>query len=375
MAADRLPLDHALVVAFPGPASATGDDVVELHLHGGTAVVAAVCCELLRLGLAPARPGAFTRAAFDNGKLDLGQVEALGDLVAAETEAQRRAALSRVGGMVGAAVDGWRATLLDVRANLEATLDFADEDGVGAGLTSPAREALAALETDLAAALCDARRGEMLTSGVTVAITGPVNAGKSTLLNALARRDAAMVSPQPGTTRDSVEVRIVIAGVVATMIDTAGLREATDPLEIEGVRRGVKRAAEADLVIAFGEVAPPHAIRVAGHADVTQRHGWHDGRLHLSPLTGQGIDLLEDHLSERVTSLVRPAEVPLLAHHWQTAAVTNARAALFIALEESDPVLVAEALRRTAAALEMLIGRMPDEELLGHIFARFCIGK
>ncbi len=339
-------------------------------------MVAAVIESLRTFGCVPATAGAFTRRAFDNGKLDLGQVEALGDLIAAETEAQRRAALVRTGGRLAIQVDGWRTILLDIRADLEATLDFAEDDGVAAALTDDARQRLHRLGEDLAIARDDSMRGERLFAGVSIAIIGPVNAGKSSLLNRLAQRDAAMVSPMPGTTRDAIEVRRILAGVPVTLIDTAGSRDTADALEAEGIRRGMSRAADADLIIDFSDVpASARSIRVVGRSDLTGTTGWHDGVLHLSPVTGEGIDLLERQLTAAIETIVRPVEPPLLAHARQTAAVEEARAAVTAVALEPDPVLVAEGLRRAAQALDRLIGRGYREDVLDQIFARFCIGK
>ncbi len=376
LAPDGSLLDRALVVHFPGPHSVTGEDVVELHLHGGTAVVAAVVAALTNLGLIPAAAGAFTRRAFDNGKLDLGQVEALGDLIAAETEGQRRAALEQTGGRLAAVVDGWRATLLHVRAELEATLDFAEEDDIAATLSPASIAELAALLSALHNAAADGRRGALIRHGVTVALVGPVNAGKSTLLNALARRDAAMVSDVPGTTRDVIEVRLALGGLLVTLVDTAGRRDTADPLEIEGIRRGVERAAAADVVVDVGPEPATGAITVATKCDLDGRQpGWHDGTFHLSAVTGAGMAEFERFLGEWVATLVRPGEPPLIAHARQTAAINRAAAAVATALRASDPVLIADELRDATAALAALIGRITSEQLLNEIFGRFCIGK
>ncbi len=370
------PLDDALAVVFPAPASVTGDDLVELHLHGGVAVVDGVLAALGGLGLTAAGPGAFTRRAFDNGKVDLGQVEAFGDLVAAETGTQRRAALSRTGSRLAERVAAWRAALIGVRSDVEATLDFADEDHVAPDLTPSDRVILSALLVELASARADADRAGRLRDGIVVAITGPVNAGKSTLLNALARRDAAMVSPLPGTTRDTIEVRVVLAGVPVTLIDTAGLRESDDALEVEGIRRGRARAASADLVIAMGsEPAVPSAIWVEGKSDLGPcGAGWRDGALHLSAMTGDGVEMLERELIARVGSLTS-GEAPLVAHRWQAAAIVDAVVAIESAIGAGDAVVAAEELRVATHSLARLVGRVSSDDILDGIFARFCIGK
>lgn len=369
-------IDIGLVVAFAGPASVTGDDLVELHLHGGRAVVTAALAALDGCGLTPAAPGAFTRRAFDNGKVDLGQVEALGDLLAAETDGQRRAALARAGGELARQVDRWRATLGEIRADVEAALDFADEDGVGVGLDPAGRRRLTELGVELAAARADATRAASLRDGVTVAIVGSVNAGKSTLLNALARRDAAMVSPLPGTTRDIVEVRLALGGALVMLIDTAGVRATDDALEAEAIRRGEDRAAAAGLVIAVGPSAYPNVIAVETKSDLGPGGaGWRDGTLHLSAATGAGLDLLEAELTARVAALLGASEPPLVAARWQVAALDAACAALAATAQATDGVLVAEELRHVALAVERLLGRVTTDDLLDTVFARFCIGK
>ena len=369
-------IDRGLVVAFAGPESVTGDDLVELHVHGGVAVVGAVLDCLRDHGLSPAARGEFTRRAFDNGKLDLGQVEALGDLIAARTESQRRAALSRSGTALGEQVGVWRSILLAARVDVEATLDFAEEDGVPAALTSEGRSSLIELRRQIAIAYDQSRRAERLNDGITVTIVGPTNAGKSTLINALARRDAAIVSATPGTTRDIVEVRLVLAGVPVTLVDTAGYRDTSDSVEAEGIRRGAERAAAADLVIDLGKVANSGDICVRTKSDLRSAgSGWKNGVLHLSAATGAGVDLLEQHLAERVGDLVRLADAPLVAHRWQMAALASADQAIGTALDAHDIVLVAEGLRQATSALERLIGRVSSELLLDGIFSRFCIGK
>lgn len=368
-------LDHALVVRFAAPASVTGDDLVELHLHGGVATVAAVLATLAASGLALAEPGAFTRRAFDNGKLDLTQVEALADLLAAETEGQRRAALFRTGTGLVRHVDRWRAVTLAARADLEATLDFAEEDEVPAVLSPARRETLTRMSAELSALAADCARGERLQHGVLVAIVGATNTGKSSLLNALARRDAALVSPLPGTTRDVVEVRLVVAGVPVTLIDTAGRRTTDDVLEAEGIRRGIARAGEADIVIDL-DGAIGAAIPVRSMSDVRGvAAGWHGGVLDLSAVTGDGLAALDACLERRIAALVRPHEPPPVAAARQAAALERAAAAVGAAWSAADPVIAAEELRRVALALDELVGRSRPDVVLDTIFARFCIGK
>ena len=369
-------IDTALVAVFPAPASVTGDDVAEFHLHGGVAVVAAALAMLRRAGAIPAAAGAFTRRAFDNGKLNLGQVEALGDLIAAETDGQRRAALGRTGTELAHHVDRWRTVLTDIRADIEATLDFAEDDDVAMRPFDVADERLCALASELRTIRAQAERGGRLRDGITVAIVGPVNAGKSTLLNALARRDVALVSPLPGTTRDAIEVRVDLCGVLVTIVDTAGVRDTSDVLEVAGIRRGQLRAEQADIVVALGSTAFPKAINVVSKSDrTTEGAGWRDGALHLSAATGDGIDLLESHLAARVGKLTAFGEPALVAAQWQRAALDDAIAAIDAAQHTSVTALVAEELRCASLQLESLIGQVSSETLLDHVFARFCIGK
>src|SRR6202521_1534345 len=243
-------LDEGLALWFPGPRSETGEDMVELHLHGGRAVIAATLAALGRIaGLRPARPGEFTRRALENGRMDLTAVEGLADLIFAETEAQRRQAVRQRQGALGARVEAWRKRLIDSMAMVEARIDFSDEADVPEDLLGPALAAAQALREEIRGALADDRRGERLRDGLTIAIAGPPNAGKSSLLNRIARREAAIVSPYPGTTRDVIEVHLDLDGYPATVLDTAGIRDPEDPVEQEGVRRALARAHAADLVL------------------------------------------------------------------------------------------------------------------------------
>jgi tRNA modification GTPase len=244
------PIDEALALWFPAPASETGEDVAELQLHGGRAVIAATLAALGKVeGLRPAEPGEFTRRAFENGKLDLTAVEGLADLVMAETEGQRRQALRQMQGSLGKQAESWREKLTRALALIEARIDFSDEADVPEDLVAPALVLARELETEIAAALADDRRGERLREGLVVAIAGPPNAGKSTLLNRIARREAAIVSPYAGTTRDVIEVHLDLHGLPVTLLDTAGIRDTGDPVEMEGVRRARERAAAADLLL------------------------------------------------------------------------------------------------------------------------------
>lgn len=384
----QAPLDRGLAIFFPAPASFTGEDVVELHVHGGRAVVASMLRALATLpGLRAAQPGEFTRRAFENGKLDLTEVEGLADLIDAETEAQRAQALRQMEGALGQLYEGWRARLMRALAYAEAEIDFPDEEVPG-DLIAKLGPGIAALESEIAAHLDDGRRGERLRDGVEVAIVGPPNAGKSSLLNRLAGRDAAIVSDEAGTTRDILEVRLDIGGVPVTLADTAGLREAAGAIEQEGVRRALARAEAADLRIVM--VAPgaagigngfalarPGDLRVLNKVDLGAVVP--DGVIGISALTGQGIDALEAALAEQVGSAYEAREHPVItrARHREglsgcAASLARAEAALKAG---RDAELVAEDLRLAARALGRLTGRVDVEDLLDVIFRDFCIGK
>ena len=249
-------IDEALALWFPAPHSETGEDMAELQIHGGHAVIAAVLDALGRIeGCRPAEAGEFTRRAFENGRLDLTAVEGLADLIAAETPAQRRQAFRQLKGLIGDRAEAWRRTLIEALALVEARIDFADEGDVPDDLVGPALASVTRLREEIAAALADGRRGERLRDGIVIAIAGPPNAGKSTLLNRLARREAAIVSPFPGTTRDVIEVHMDLDGYPATLLDTAGVRQSDDPVEREGVRRAEERAQSADLVLWVTDVS------------------------------------------------------------------------------------------------------------------------
>ena len=370
-------IDHALVLAFPGPASSTGEDVAEFHVHGGRAVVATLLeCLALQPGLRPAEPGEFTRRAFDNGKLDLTQAEGLADLVTAETDAQRRAALSQSDGILRKRVESWRGTIIELLADAEAALDFADaEDDVATRLDSRTTAKLLSLIDDLEANLAESGRARALRDGLTIVVSGPPNAGKSSLVNALTQRDIAIVSPQPGTTRDAVEARLDLGGILVTLVDTAGLRDTADPVEAEGVARARSRATQADLVLSLwcdGEVRPTSdwAVRTKIDLGASRIPG-----LAVSSLTGEGIASLTDALTKWARSAVRPDEPPILAQQRHFTACRSAVDALSEAAATEADVLRAESLRAAATSLGTITGVVGIEELLDHIFARFCIGK
>ncbi|MCP5432920.1 MAG: tRNA uridine-5-carboxymethylaminomethyl(34) synthesis GTPase MnmE [Alphaproteobacteria bacterium] len=391
-------LDVGLVLYFPAPVSFTGDEVVELHLHGSPAVVAAVAGALAGQGLAPAEAGAFTRRAFENGKLDLTEVEGLADLLAAETEAQRRQAVRQMTGELSGLYEGWRSDLVAALAHLEASIDFADEE-LPSDILSPVWEKARALGREIGAHLDDKGRGERLRAGLSLVLLGPPNAGKSSLLNRLARRDAAIVSHEAGTTRDIVEVQLDLGGVPASLADTAGLRAAGGEIEAEGVRRARARGAEADLRLVVlapdaKDLSPLAELKegdlvLLNKADLldtatlaefaTEVAAAAPGAraLFVSALTGAGIDALEAALAARAGELAGLTEAPALTRARHRHALAEARAHLDAALvQAAGPAeLAAEELRLAARALARLVGRIDVEELLDVIFADFCIGK
>ncbi|MFL6857129.1 MAG: tRNA uridine-5-carboxymethylaminomethyl(34) synthesis GTPase MnmE [Allosphingosinicella sp.] len=373
--ADGERLDTALALLFPGPASATGEDVAELHLHGGRAVVAAVLGALSALeGLREARPGEFTRRAFENGRIDLAEAEGLADLLEAETESQRRAALAMAGGAIGRRVGAWQARLLALAAGLEAMIDFSDEGEVGEALPPGWPEAVAALTAEMQAALARPP-AERLKEGVRVVIAGPPNSGKSSLLNYLAGREAAITSAMAGTTRDVIEAPTAIGGTPFLLVDTAGLREAADEVEAIGVGRARDSLAGADLVLWLGPPADcparERALIVQSKIDVAPRDS--EAELHVSAETGEGMEALAAAVVARARSLL-PLEGESAFNRRQLASVAAACQALSKGRWD-DPILAAEALRAAGAALDTVTGRAGVEDMLDALFGRFCIGK
>jgi tRNA modification GTPase len=380
-------LDQALVLWFPGPASYTGEDSAELHLHGGPAVIAGVAEALVAAGARPAEPGEFTRRAFLNGRMDLTAAEGIADLIAAETAAQRRQALRQAGGALATLYGGWAARLTALLARQEAFIEFEDED-LPAGLDDAVALAGAALRAEIAAHLADAGRGERLREGLLVAILGAPNAGKSSLLNALAGREAAIVSARAGTTRDVVEVRLDLAGVPVTLADTAGLREAADEIEAEGVRRARRRAEEADLVIAVfaTDRAPdaatlawvtPGSLVLANKLDLAAAPAEIGGivPLGISARTGAGLDALRARLAEEAAARAGLAAEATLTRPRHRAALAEAAGWLAELDTAPLPELRAEALRAALRAIGRITGRVGVEAVLDAVFGEFCIGK
>lgn len=378
--ADGRPLDRALLVAFPAPHTATGEDLVELHVHGGRAVVAAIEDALARQGgLRPARAGEFTRMALANGVIDLTEAEGLGDLLAAETETQRRAALEVAHGSIRRLVESLGTTILGIAARIEAQLDFSDEDDVAVDDRSATaiRTDIAAVADRIATVLASPP-AERLRDGIRVVIVGPPNSGKSTLLNCLVARDAAIVSPISGTTRDRIEAPVVVDGVAYLLIDTAGLAEASeDAIERIGIARARDAMATADIVLWLGDDAPrdPEHLWIHARCDVPSRAVPPPGaRLSLSAETGVGVAALWRDLADRSRAMVPRAD-EVTINRRQRAALATALAHLRGALAERDDLLQAEELRLALRAFDTVTGRNGTEEMLDALFSHFCIGK
>ena len=373
-------IDNAIILFFPGPNSATGDDVAEFQIHGGSAVGTALLSALSELpGLRAAEPGEFTRRAFENGRLDLTEVEGLADLLAAETQSQRRAALMLAEGALSRRVAEWQNRLLALAAAIEAVLDFSDEDDLGEALPAGWAVGAAELAADLQQAL-SSPPVERLRDGIRVVIAGPPNAGKSTLLNALVGRDAAITSALPGTTRDIVEAPAAIAGIPYVFADTAGLRDAIDTIEEIGVARARARIEDADIILWLGERRdrPPGGeatVVIRSKADLLREaERGQDADLYLSAKTGEGMDTLLTILDRLGRGLLPPeGEAVLNARHRDLLASCSAH--LAAAQAESDLLIAAEELRLARLALDRITGRAGVEDMLDALFGRFCIGK
>lgn len=368
-------IDEALVLRFDGPASATGEDVVEYQCHGGRAVVDAVLAALAaQPGLRAAEPGEFTRRAFTNGRIDLTEAEGLADLLEAETESQRRAALMMAEGGLRRQIEGWRQRLVELSARAEAAIDYVgDEDETAADEAALADEARA-LEEELSLWL-DRPRAEPLKDGVRVVVAGPPNAGKSSLVNALANSDRAIVTDIAGTTRDSIEVPLAIDGVPVLLIDTAGLRSSDDIVEAIGVGRAENQIQRADLVLWLGDPdeAPSHRQAVLIHSQADRRGEAPEGSLGVSAVTGEGLGELARRIVSEAGQLL-PADGELALNRRQAAELAVAREALAEAAG-SDVVRTAEALRVARMAFDRLNGRTGVEDMLDALFSRFCLGK
>jgi tRNA modification GTPase len=393
-ASSPMVLDRGLAVYFPQPGSFTGEDVVELHLHGGKAVLDGIFAALGAMpGLRPADPGEFSRRAFLNGKMDLAEAEGLADLIDAETSAQRAQALRQMGGGIGAVLDPLRGELIHAMAMLEAWIDFPDEE-IPADLLHQTAGELEALELRLTGLEAGSARGERLRDGLRMAIVGPPNAGKSSLLNALANRDVAIVSETAGTTRDVLEVSLDLNGYPVTLWDTAGLRETEDVVEREGVRRALDRAAAADLVIhmavagtgsrdtgpGLGPGLGPAGLRDLRVASKTDLGGEvPEGWLGVSVKSEQGLAPLLARLTEEADRMIGAGEAPSLTRARHRHAVGEARSAVArarVGLAQSLPLeLVAEDLRHAAQSIGRVTGRVDVDDLLDLIFGSFCLGK
>ncbi|SDG97757.1 tRNA modification GTPase trmE [Bradyrhizobium sp. Rc2d] len=393
------PIDDAVVLWFPGPVSATGEDVAEFHVHGGRAVLSALLAAISDIpNTRAAEPGEFTRRAFENGKLDLTEAEGLDDLIHADTDRQRRQALRQLQGLLGHRARDWRERIIEASALIEAGIDFSDEGDVPAELLAPAIKAIRALHGEIAEVLAAQGQAERLRDGLVVAIAGEPNVGKSTLMNQLARREVAIVSPHAGTTRDVIEVQLDLDGYPVTVIDTAGIRETDDPVEQEGVRRARARAEDADLVLWLVEgsqAIDPDATRSlwkAGDGDRTGGSIWivrnkidlggvgeagPRGEFEISASRGDGIPQLVDALVTFASEFFGSSEGALVTRARQRDLLRQAADSLRRSLElvEEGEELAAEELRAAAYALGRLLGRVDVEDVLGAIFQKFCIGK
>ena len=380
-------LDEALMLRFPGPRSYTGEDCAELHLHGGRAVVEAASAALIALGLRPAEPGEFTRRAFENGRMDLAQAEAVADLIDAETTAQAAQALGQLDGRLSETYAGFRRDLLKALSLVEAEIDFPDEE-MPDNLARTAGPVLDGLVADLKAALADARRGERVREGYRIVLIGETNAGKSSLFNALVAREAAIVTPIAGTTRDVLDADLVIGGYAVTLSDTAGLRDSDDPVEAEGVRRARARAEQAELrlwVRAPGDpegvaaaYARPGDLVVLTKADV-DRAAPPPGveAIAVSTATGEGLAALHDWIAARLARDLAGADFPAVTRERHRRRLEEALAAVEAGRRALDlaPEMAGDDLRRAAEALARVTGAIGVEDILGEVFASFCIGK
>jgi tRNA modification GTPase len=375
-------IDQGLVVGFPGPNSFTGEDCVELHVHGSRAVVSALILELEQIdGLRLAEAGEFSRRAFENGKLDLVEIEGLADLISAETEMQRRLAVEQSFGGQSALYIDWAERLTRSRALIEAELDFADEDDVPGSVSERVWSEVGQIYLELLQHLETAKSGEIIRDGYKIVIAGPPNAGKSSLLNALANRDVAIVTERAGTTRDILHVDLDMSGYLVRFFDTAGLRESDDIVEVEGIRRARVAIEQADMILALNEIDSPalqyHEFSQANVLTVGTKLDAHapsdDFDLCISTKTGDGLELLREAILRKITALWTGSLVPNRAR--QVDALKDASNFIAEALNGTELDLRAESLRAAASALGRITGRVDVEQLLDVIFSQFCIGK
>jgi tRNA modification GTPase len=392
--ASRQPIDDSVVLWFPAPASATGEDVAEFHVHGGRAVLAALFAALSAFEhVRAAEPGEFTRRAFENGKLELTEAEALDDLIHADTDRQRRQALRQLKGLLGDRARDWRARIIEASALIEAGIDFSDEGDVPAELIALALARIKSLTEEIQEVLAAQGRSERLREGLVVAISGPPNVGKSTLINLLARREVAIVSPHAGTTRDVIEVHLDLDGYPVTVIDTAGIRETDDPVEQEGVRRARMRAGEADLVLWMIDAqheltgrrdeAPVWVVRnkidldAAGEAVGTRQKAGEKTDFRISASRGDGVAELIEALVAFARDYFGSKEDGLIGRHRQRELLRETVASLrrSISAVAQGEELAAEELRAAAKSLGRLLGRVDVEDVLDVIFREFCVGK
>lgn len=387
---DKTLIDQSLAIIFPGPNSFTGEDVVELHLHGGPAILSALFDELsARPGFRPALPGEFTRRAFEHGKMDLTEAEGLGDLVNAETEAQARQALRQMQGDLGRLYDGWRESLIRALAHLEADIDFPDED-LPDGVAATIAPKIAALRSDIEAHLADGHRGEKIREGLDVVILGQPNVGKSSLLNTLARKEAAIVSEEAGTTRDIIEVPMDLAGYPVTIADTAGLREAANVIEREGVRRARDRATRADIRLfmttadapkiaaEFADLCEAGDYRLINKIDLVDPAMAEDAAARVFPISvksGAGIETFLAALEADVTTRLDLSGAPALTRVRHRQALEDCVESLRRFAAAPEPELAAEDVRLAVRALGRITGRVDVEDILDVVFGDFCIGK
>jgi tRNA modification GTPase len=385
--ANRQPIDEAVVLWFPAPASATGEDVAEFHVHGGRAVLAALFAALARFeNIRTAEPGEFTRRAFENGKLDLTEAEGLDDLIHADTDRQRRQALRQLKGLLGDKARDWRAQIIEASALIEAGIDFSDEGDVPAELIAPALAKIKTLLGEIEEVLAAQGQSERLREGLVVAISGPPNVGKSTLMNQLARREVAIVSPHAGTTRDVIEVQLDLDGYPVTVIDTAGIRETNDPVEQEGVRRARARAAEADLVlwltdaehekVVREDAVPAWTVRTKIDLDAASQ-GLGDFDFRISASRGDGIKELIAALVGFAQNYFGSGEGGLISRERQRKLLQQTAELLRCSMNDTGKgeEFMAEDLRAAAQSLGRLLGRVDVEDILDKIFREFCIGK